>query len=509
MALTDYQSRALRHPVRWLRNREPEQPDGEDIPRRELSSLAVSLIGQNQVFSMATGDQFMHFCINVLRISHVRVGAIIGLTSAFDAINDPIAGAIVDRHRFKDGSKLLPWMKFTAPLIALFSFLLFINWGMTPSIAAIYVAVVYILWDITYSFHDSALWGMTAAIHPSSRQSARTVQWADIGASLGGLLPGAIMMLLGGGGEFGLTQQQIYFMFALVLCIGGGLLTLFALQMKERVHSLPEPERKRSDVIKVLARNVYRVRHNHVLLLFFLVRILESATPNISQFFMFQDMAAYNVLGLFEVRPTVLFPIFTVVFGAPGLLLKPFALKIADRVGSMKRILIIGRVTAILAQVIGFFIGIRTWQAMVLVSLLDGISHLPNSLFNIAQRSMLSDSVDYVEWKTGHRTEGITMSIRNFMSKLGGAIRRFIATVTLAWLQHNPEYTDARLPQNAHFQRWSWPAFRMGPAIGLVLSLIPLLLVNYPDSLRDQVEADLVARRNITETQLEEETANT
>ena len=497
--MTTYQRSALRHPLRWLRNSQPENPDGDDIPRRELSSLSVALTGQNHIFSMVGSDRLMHFAVNVLRIDPVHFGAVMAGTVFFDGFNDLAAGAIVDNHRFKDGRKLLPWLKFTSPLIAIFSFLLFTNVGLPPALALIYTVAMFLMWDVAYSLHDAALWGMTAAIHPNSRQSARTVQWADIGVFLGGLLPGLTLPMLGGGGAFGLNQQQVYFIFALFLCLGGGFMTLFALQMKERVRSVPAPkvagQTNAKQALRGILSNVSRLRYNHVLLLFFAVRMFESITPNVSDMFMYQDMARYtNVPLVGEIHPTAMLMIFTIVFGFPGAALKPFALKIADRVGSMKKILIIGRVTAIVAQIIGFFVGVATWQAMLIVCLLEGISHLPNSLFNIAQRSMLSDSVDYVEWKTGHRTEAMTMSIRNLMSKTGAALRRFIMGYTLRWLQHNPDAPALRQPQNAHFQQWIWPVFRLGPAIGLVLSLIPLLMVNYPDELRLQVEADLAAR---------------
>jgi hypothetical protein len=35
----------------------------------------------------------------------------------------------------------------------------------------------------------------------------------------------------------------------------------------------------------------------------------------------------------------------------------------------------------------------------------------------------------------------------------------------------------------------------LGPVIGLVLSLIPLLCMRFPESLRMQVETDMAARR--------------
>jgi len=45
MALTEQQRAAIRHPIRWLFSREPEQPG--EISRRELTSYTLGLTGRN------------------------------------------------------------------------------------------------------------------------------------------------------------------------------------------------------------------------------------------------------------------------------------------------------------------------------------------------------------------------------------------------------------------------------------------------------------------------------
>jgi Na+/melibiose symporter-like transporter len=90
-------------------------------------------------------------------------------------------------------------------------------------------------------------------------------------------------------------------------------------------------------------------------------------------------------------------------------------------------------------RVLGYFIGIQTLPRLILVYVLNNISYLPNSIYSIAQRSLISESVEYVEWKTGQRTEGITMSVRNLMSKLGVALTRFIQGQCLTFLQFDSD----------------------------------------------------------------------
>jgi len=498
--MTEQQRSALRHPFRWLLNTEPEQPD--EIPRKELTCYTLGLTGQNQLYGMAGGNWFFHFCTNVLKLSPLTVGKMTGATTVFDALNDPVAGAIIDNYRFKDGRKLLPWIKYTSPFIAVLAFMLFINWNVpSTGLMVLYCTVVYVMWDILYSFQDAALWGMTAAISNNSAQRARATQWADIGTLLGGLLPGLLLPMLGGGGAFGLNQQQVYLLFATFMCLGGGFLTMASLGTKERARALSaeiwsaEKNAGESKAPKEQSffKSISVLRHNYVLLLFLASELLKKCSPRVTDVYIFQQLT-YQIGGKI-VSAAVLVPILVVITGLPGTAMKFFATKIADRVGGMKRVLLIGCVTEIVIRLLQFAIGIKTLPAFIFMYSLQTLHELPNGIYNIAMRSMISDSVEYVEWKTGKRTEGVTMSVRNLMSKMSGAIESYIQGLCLHFLQFNAANVELGLPQNAHFQKWIWPMYRLGPVLGLVFALIPILLLRYPDSLKRQVESEMAERR--------------
>jgi len=493
VALSQTQRAAIRHPIRWFLRTETESPG--EIPRKELTFFSLAHWGQSSLHNMAGSDRFFHFCTNVLMIKPETVGQVLGATTLFDAINDPVAGSIIDGYRFKDGRKLLPWIKYTSPLIAIIAFLMFVNWNLPAGLAVAYSAAVYVVWDILYSFRDAAIWGMTATVSPHSDQRARSSQFADIGAMIGGLLPSLTMPMLSGGGAFGLNQQQVYLIFAVVLCLGGGFMSLFAMGMNERVRSQP-PAKKQGDKMhgaREFFLNISYLRHNHIILLLLASEVLSAASPRVNDIYIYQQLS-YQVGGR-EISAGLLVTIFGAVTLLPGGILKFFATKIAARVGGMKRIIVIARIASIATGLLGFLVGIKSVWALALVQLIDGFSNLPGSLNSIAWRALVGDSVDYVEWKIGKRTEGITMSVRNFMAKLANAIRRFIQGYTLVFLQFDPKLVERGIQQNAHFQRWIWPAFRLGPVLGLAASLIPLLLLKYPESLRRQVEAEMLERR--------------
>jgi Na+/melibiose symporter-like transporter len=491
VALTESQINAIKHPIKWFLEPTPPgglNPDGS-IPRNELTSLSLGIMGQNHLYNMAGTERFFNFLTNVLHIDPGIAGTMGGAITTFDAINDPIAGSLIDRHRFKNGQKLVPWIK-TAPIIAVLALLLFVNWGFESQSAKIlYSIIVYVLWDCLYSFQDAAQWGLTAIISPDSRQRARATQWADIGAFLGGLLPGLLLGVLSGDGKgnflMGMSQAQIYFAAAALFCLSGGAQMLLATRVKERVPAPPPQE----DFFK----NISVLRHNYVLIAFVICDVLNVLTPRISDLYMYQQQT-YTVFGK-EITAAWLVIILSTFTGLPGTAAKFFTTKLSDKVGGMKNILIISRIVSIATRVVAYFIGINSFPAFVIMYSLQIIDFLPNGMWGIAMRTMIADSVDYVEWKTGQRTEGITMSMYNFKSKITGAIDRFMLGRSLKWLEYDSHKIDAGQKQNDHFNKFAWPVYKLGPVIGLVLSLIPLFWLKYPDELKQRVTADLAERR--------------
>lgn len=51
------------------------------------------------------------------------------------------------------------------------------------------------------------------------------------------------------------------------------------------------------------------------------------------------------------------------------------------------------------------------------------------------------------------------------------------------------------MPLSPLFDKWVWPLFILGPIVGSILNVIPLLFIKYPDSLKAKVEVELKARR--------------
>jgi len=83
------------------------------ISKKEKRSFMTGLAGQNVVYCMIGASFFSYFMTDIALFPPAVVAVLIMLMKIWDGVNDPIIGSIVDRHRFKNGEKLRPLLKYT------------------------------------------------------------------------------------------------------------------------------------------------------------------------------------------------------------------------------------------------------------------------------------------------------------------------------------------------------------------------------------------------------------
>ena len=114
-------------------------------------------------------------------------------------------------------------------------------------------------------------------------------------------------------------------------------------------------------------------------------------------------------------------------------------------------------------------------------------------MMDIAHRSLTSDSIDEVEYKTGKRTEGISFSVQNFISKISAAVTLLFSGIILKMLKY--DNTKKNFMQGALYNKWIWPIFMLGPVIGQILYLIVISFVKDDKETKLKIEAELHERR--------------
>ncbi len=465
------------------------------VPNRNLFAYAAGIAGQNMHYSFINGWLF-YFCNNILKISADAVGYITSISRLWDSVNDPIIGALIDRHRFKNGEKLRPYLRYLPAIIGVLSLLMFTDFGFSGNMPVIYILVCYLIWDVFYSMQDVALWGMLALSSPSSEERARVAQWTALGVTAGCTVAGVFPMAKDiAVNTFGISDKTVFFVGALILSVGGQLITLAATKMDE---SVKEENKKDESLFEA----IFVLRHNKTLLFISLARILECVKLSVPWAYFFESQVSYKV-GSLEIGGGTAQVVYGAVSGLPGTAAMLAATKIVEAVGGMKKVLILAQVSSIVLRIVSYFIGFKSIWRILIVMLIMGLQSIPANMVNIAHRSLMSDSIDYVEYTTGKRTEGITFSMQNFATKVGEAISLFINGKLLTLVGYNQNI--AMTAQNAVFMKWQWPMFILGPVVGAVLYLLAIAFVKDDKEQRKQIEQELKLRREKTVSDAEKE----
>lgn len=464
------------------------------VPNRELLSYSAALTGQNMTYVFVSQWLF-YFCTDVLHISADKVGFLTGFSRIWDGINDPVVGTLIDRREPKNGLKLHPYLGKLPVFIGIFTALMFVDFGLSETAALGVLLVVYLLWDFTYSFQDVALWGMMAIISPHSNERARVSQWLNIGVGAAWALVGLVPMIMGARESLGISEKTLFLIFGIVFGFGGELISCLASKTKERVQYVPEKNKQ------PFLKDLLELRHNKMLLLLLLSQILDFVNGAVPQIYFFKYCVSVEFAGTTMNGETVQFyyGILTSVLSTVSMF---FAVKLAEKIGGMRNVVITAQTMNIICRLIAFSIGFDTVPQILAVAAVISISTIPCNMVGIAQRAILCDAIDYAEWKTGKRTEGISNSMQNLTNKVKDALKLITSGLVLTALSYDAEL--GLEGQTEAFYNAQWPMFMLLPALGSLLYLIPFLCIKYDKKTKIMVENDLKERR----ARAEEEAAN-
>lgn len=474
----------LKNPLAYFFSKEAKEGY---VPNRNLLAYATGLAGQNMAYNFQSSWWF-YFCTTILKIDPVKVGYIQGFSRIWDAVNDPIVGAAIDSRRCKSGEKLRPFLLKLPPFIGILAVLLFIDFRLAETPTIIIMVAAYLLWDVLYSVQDVALWGMIPLSSPHSHERSRVAQWVSIGAGAGAAVVGAFQLIDSQSfrDASGLSEAVVILIGALIYCLGGELISMDAYKMKEQVVTENSSEN--------FFKTITVLRHNKVLLLISLARFLGMIFAGIDWQYFFKSSVSFKIGGLTLDGETSQL-VYSTVYGIPGAIAMPFALPIIDRIGGMKKMLITSEAINIVCRVISYFLGFKSSFGIISVTVLMAIAQILINLKDIAHRSLTSDSIDYVEWKTGQRTEGISFSVQNLISKLSEASKSIVKGYIMKFIGYN-NALDVR-EQGEKFNKAQWPLFILWPVIGAVLYIIVISFVNDDKEQKAFIEKELRARRGV------------
>ena len=353
------------------------------------------------------------FYTDVLKIPTGKVANLFLLTRLWDAINDPMWGAIVAKKKPNKDGKYRPYLKWLAIPLAISQVLCFIDissYTTNPLLLLVFAYITYIAFGMLYTGMNVPFGSLASVItdDPDGRTLLSTFR--TIGSGVGGAAPALLAPFLiyttvtaADGSTYDVADGPGMFRFALVMGVLSIIFYFACFGMtKERVPSEAEP--------KVNMKQIYGgMLKSKPFVVLAITGIL------ISGQLQFNSLNQYLYKNYF--CDTSLSVMGTIAQYAPLVLMLPFSGKIVKKYGK-KEICGVTSFVAAAAAVATFFIKPAPDQAWLFLAM-QFVIGFGYSFVSITNWAIVADVIDYQLYKTGIKNESAVYAVYTFCRKLG------------------------------------------------------------------------------------------
>lgn len=424
-----------------------ESISNERLSKRNLWGYSMGGIGRDMAYQLVNTYllTFITFTKGLSNTEFAMVGVIMVICRIFDGCNDPFMGSLIEITRTKIG-KFKPWILagvFTnvAVIIALFCV------PLRGTNYLIFFAFGYLLWGMTYTMNDISYWGMMPSLssNPNDRNNLATL--ANIGAGVGaGLSVLAIPSLTQGNLAIAPNASKSYAIVSIIVCI-----LFFACQIMTVlvVKEKPLPKVRVDDGEKRSLKEMFRVIFKNdqlkpVMAAMLLYSIGSGITMALASYWIYYRFA-YQ--GLLVTLFTVISGISTVVIVFFPILCKKHSRRWISKLSMI--MIIVGYLLMFIislatgadpkADKVGFNVGeVFIPVTFIFTGLSGACAFFGQTLFYQVLTISVANTVEYNEYTTGTRDEGVIFACRPFTTKLGSAAVVGITTLIILVLGLNP-----------------------------------------------------------------------
>ncbi len=482
---------------------------------KERNMYLLGMLGQNMIYNIV-GTGLYFYYQSVIFLPAIAISIFMAIARVWDAINDPMMGTFVDRTKTKWG-KCRPYLLISPAIIFVVTSLCFVNGRYSESnstvtnvLIILWAAVSYILWGMSYTVGDIPLWGITSLMTDDEKDRSNILALARIAGGIGG---GIVLLTIiqvsqslghkleASVGNAEASMQYGFIIVAVIMSfVGCALFQLVGIFTRERV---AQTEQKNSimDNFKLMWSNepfrkviISSVIRSPIMLL------LSVAMTLLNYYFGNFGMKDYTIY-LIILGGAIFIAQFAMSALAPKLCEK-FEKKTVYNVSTA-----VGAVAFALIFVVYLIapadLDKPIW--VVVNFILFGGAGAGMGALNVMQSILIADAVDYEEYHHNIRPDGVFFSGQSFATKLSSGIASIIQGIAFAIIGFSGDKVaecNAALAAGASFKD-DFPEYAMAmfflcsipPAIGLLLSIIPMKKYPLSNSDHKKILAALIERR--------------
>lgn len=289
-----------------------------------------------------------------------------------------------------------------------------------------------------------------------------------ISSGIGVILP-LLLVYFGGGIEW-----SAYFKSAVIICSAGIIMYLICFATV-REHVVPDPQQQID--FRLGLKNIYQ--NKPLLLVQFsnLMVILGKVVRGTFGYYFF----SYNIgkLEYMSIYSTI-----SIFAGIAGSALFIFLAKYIGK----KNIMFILTIGYVAASAVIYMTG---WSNLFIFFACNAVAGVCSSGQSVGVNAMMADTMEYGEWKTGQRNEGVITSTRCFVSKIAAAIGGVLVAAVIGLTGYNggAEVQSMATLNAFHFM------ISAGCALVTIVGVVPLVFYDLTEAKHAEIVKELAERK--------------
>ncbi len=398
---------------------------------RDCLAYAAGDLGCNMSFALKSTVQT--FWLVYMAMETGLLSALLLVVQIWDAVNDPIIGSMIDadRRKYRYGKfKTYIFVGAAGLLVAgALVFLPFPNANVV--IKSILFIAGYVLWDAFYTIANVPYGSMLSLVTEDGAERSSLSTWRSVGSMIGNILPTIILPILiwkkevdADGNpvinqETGVQAETLLgervFWAALIMGVLGFIAFMFMLKtitIRVDENSVKTTNNEKFNVISAFGnfmKNRPAVGATVAAMAMFL-GMQSAGTANTIMFATYFGQASMSgIVQLIGFLPMFIF--------------MPFIKKIVVKFGK-KEASAVGALVSVIGGAMMFIFPLISNKnvALVMYILALCIFGVGMGVYTCVSWALMADAIDYNEWKTGKREEGVVYSLHSFFRKLAQGI---------------------------------------------------------------------------------------
>ena len=373
---------------------------------------------------------FSMYCTNVLGINATVMGILTIIWTIWDAVNDPMMGALMDKAFAKNQNKrgkFRPWLLRATPLLAVSAIAM---WTVPTFLDGIPLLVSLfsfkILYEASYTMFNIPMGSLLSAMSTNDSERASLSSARGVGSMFGNMIPGMIGPVIIG--MFGDTKSTGYMITGVACAIVGFVICLLHYAMtEERVivnEQTKADEIKIADIFDVVKKNrafVALCIHG------ICICTMQYLAENIS---MYMYSAVYN-----DVTYKTIASVLSMPFMLGSMVAVPFMCKKFGLEKIIRYTLLAGGAICTVLFVMHLFMEVDPLLHGVILGIGSGLAMVSIQM----QWGLVGEAIDYNEYITGKRTEGSIYGTFNLSRRIGQTVGLGFSFFALDWIKYNPK----------------------------------------------------------------------